>query len=157
MDVLPVHNHEYVEIELIANQQYTRLYLPDIANLRFTHIRGFELYTDQNFPTGITGNAVITQALIQQMWITLELYNGKQFVNERPALNFLVNTLGVNANTPFHAKDFAEQKVNYPKSFIDFQPAFTPLVNMSIPISIYYKQPARTAKKDKKAAFNKRS
>lgn len=156
MNVLPIKKEEYFEIRLNGGTAYSRIFLEDIPTLRNALVRGIEVYTESNFATGITGDTLVPTATLQQVWFTLELYNGKQFINQRPIQRFFADTL-TSPLAPFNPRDLTGQKINFPKCFIDFAPNYTPMTDEVICISVFYQSSAEIEAKDAKAKFTERS
>lgn len=156
MNVLPIKKEEYFELVLNAGTTYSRIMLPDLATLRHAFIRGIEVYTNINFSTGINQLPLVPDAILQQVWFTLQLYNGKQFINQRPLQRFFADTLTVPL-APFNPRDLTGQKINFPKSYIDFFPVYTPIQDEVICFSVYYQDSAEIEAKDAMAKFSERS
>lgn len=148
--LLPIVRHEWVEILISANNATTRIYFPDIANIRNAHLRSIELYTTDNFAVGVQNIPPLTLAQMQTSWLTLQSYDGKEFVHQRPAQNFFA--FGAAPN--FNYRDFVGQRVNWPKSYFDFVPQLAAIVNdRVIPVSIYYNYADKEEKESKVFMF----
>lgn len=133
-DLWKIAKHEYVEMEIPAGSTNVRFSLPDLKNLRKVHLRGLAFYTADNFPNGVNNDPVLTTATLSQAWLTLQLYNGKEFVHQIPLQQFF-QTGGI---TNFNLQNFLFQKVNWPKSYIEFSVGPVPAANSIIPFSVFY-------------------
>lgn len=138
---LPVIEHEIVAVQYTANSTATRFLLPDVPNLRESEIVGFEVYTDDsvaiNPNDGVT--PVVDIADAKNSFITFQAYNGNNFYQQSP---YLANTY-IDTRTNAHPletmqKQFQGQRINYPKSYIDFFPAAPIATSFVWLLSIYY-------------------
>lgn len=152
-DLWKIAKHEYVEIELVVGQVTNRINLPDLKNLRNVHLRGLSFYTDQNFINGITNIPVLPITVLNEAWLTLQLYNGKEFTHQIP----LQALYQVGGAINFNYQNFLLQRVNWPKSYIDFN--VTPVIteNRVIPFSIYYNDKASIEVQDGTYGFRKKA
>jgi hypothetical protein len=134
----------------------SKIQLPDNQNLRFTHLMGMEVFHFADFPTSIvTKSTVLSEAQLKSVFITLQAYNGKNFVWQDPAICYHFNAT-VRENFP-HV--FAGQKLNYPKSYIELADAtvFTMETSVVLPIRIFYREYDAVEKKDATASFTNQS
>jgi hypothetical protein len=151
--LLPIVRHEWVEILISANNAITRLYFPDIANIRNAHLRSIELYTGANFAVGVQNIPVLSQLNLQTAWLTLQSYDGREFVHQRPAQDFFAFGAAIN----FNFRDFVGQRVNWPKSYFDFVPPLAAVANDRVlPVSIYYQYDEEAEKESKIYTFSKK-
>lgn len=153
--------HELVEILIPAGSTLTRFQFPDIPNLRNSHIWGFQVYTrDEVTNSIISGASVCTHAVVlHQSFITLVNYGGKEFMKQIPAINF--NTISFDLNTSTNAfdtnnKGLIGQKVNYPKSYVEFSTAPAGGSTTSYLTSVYYSLPMAEEEKESGFSFGKR-
>jgi len=153
--------HELVEILIPAGSTLTRFQFPDIPNLRNSHIWGFQVYTrDEVTNSIISGASVCTHAVVlHQSFITLVNYGGKEFMKQIPAINF--NTISFDLNTSTNAfdtnnKGLIGQKVNYPKSYVEFSVAPAGGSVTSYLTSVYYSLPMAEEEKESGFSFGKR-
>jgi len=159
-----LYKHELVEVNVPAGSTNSKFYLPDLPNIRNVHLWNIELYTGQDVPKSIiSGNNVVPFPLFRSLFLTLQSYNGKNFVYQRPAPTFKYtqNILAAAADslTEFYPRAFAGQKVNWPKSYIEV--ADVSLISgveaQTILISIEYSEVESIARKDKQASFRNQS
>jgi len=153
--------HELVEILIPAGSTLTRFQFPDIPNLRNSHIWGFQVYTrDEVTNSIISGASVCTHLVVlHQSFITLVNYGGKEFMKQIPAINF--NTISFDLNTSTNAfdtnnKGLIGQKVNYPKSYVEFSTAPAGGSTTSYLVSVYYSLPMAEEEKESGFSFGKR-
>lgn len=136
---LPVVEHEIIAVKYPANSTATRFMFPDVPNLRDSEIIAFEVYTQDVVPVspddGVT--QVVNIASANRSFITLQAYNGNNFYQQSPYLsNFYFPTTD-NPHERFQ-KQMQAQRINYPKSYIDFFPG-APVANDFVwLISVYY-------------------
>jgi hypothetical protein len=150
---------ELIEIAIPPNTPATvksKIQFPDNQNLRFTHLLGMEVFHFADFPTSIvTKSTTISLAVLKSIFITLQAYNGKNFVWQDPAITYHFNAT---INESF-ASVFAGQKLNYPKSYIEI--ADTSLLSTTetqvLPIRIFYREYDAVERKDAKASFTNQS
>jgi hypothetical protein len=138
--------HELVSVTIPANSTATRFNIPDLPNLRNVHLWGIQVYTVAQVNADInTGNAVLAQGtVLHNSFLTLVNYGGKEFLKQAPSLIF--STVQANLNTSqnwneLDVKSFAGQKVNFPKSYIEFTTAPAGANNTVYLFSVYYSLP----------------
>lgn len=153
---------ELIEIVIPANlngNPKTKIQFPDNQNLRNTHLMGIETYNEPMIPISplSQGQVVIGPDLMRYIFVTLQGYNGKNFVWQMPLQEF-VNLAAITVWNEFPVV-FAGQKVNWPKSYIEISDsAQISTVNaQSVLFNIYYKEFEKVEAKDKKASFKKQS
>jgi len=162
--------HELVEIPIPAGSTLTRFLIPDLPNLRNVHIFGLQVYfgntldaagtTQAAFiPKGIqTQNNLVTWNVVQTAFMTLVNYGGKEFLKQAPAPIFTTNNqLILTQTNELNFKNFVGQKVNYPKSYIEFTaPPAIVGVPTTFMFSVYYSLPIAEEKKESGFSFSKR-
>jgi hypothetical protein len=138
--------HELVSVTIPALSTATRFNIPDLPNLRNVHLWGVQVYTvDQVFTDINTGNAVLPHtAVLHNSFLTLVNYGGKEFLKQAPSIMF--NTIQANLNTSTNwneldTKSFSGQKVNFPKSYIEFSAPPAAATNKVYLFSVYYSMP----------------
>ena len=153
--------HELVEILIPAGTTLTRFQFPDIPNLRNSHIWGLQVYTrDEVLNSIISGSQLCTHTqVLHQSFITLVNYGGKEFMKQTPAILF--NTISFDLNTSTNAFEtnnhgLVGQKVNYPKSYIEFTTSPTPATQLSYLLSVYYSLPMAEEERESGYSFGKR-
>lgn len=153
--------HELVTVNIPANSTLTRFNMPDLPNLRNVHILGLEVYTvDEVAVDIISRNAVCSHTVVlHQSYITMVNYGGKEFLKQIPAINF--NTInqaqsgaGATNWNEMDIKSFIGQKVNYPKSFIEFTTPPALALDTAYIFSVYYSLPIEEEKKESGFSFN---
>jgi hypothetical protein len=153
--------HELVTVNIPANSTLTRFNMPDLPNLRNVHLLGVQVYTvDEVAVDIISRNAVCSHTVvIHQSYITMVNYGGKEFLKQIPAITFnTINearstALGTNWNE-MDIKSFIGQKVNYPKSFIEFTTPPALATDTAYIFSVYYSLPIEEEKKESGFSFN---
>lgn len=153
--------HELVEIIIPVGSTLTRFQFPDIPNLRNSHIWGLQVYTRSQVATSvISGNILPTQTQVQHnSFITLVNYGGKEFSKQVPAIVY--NTLSFDDATStnvfnYNPNNFVGQKVNYPKSYIEFTTAPGGVAALSYLMSVYYSLPEAEEFRESGYSFGKR-
>ena len=153
--------HELVEIVIPANSTLTRYQFPDIPNLRNSMIWGMQVYTiDEIFNSPLSQNALLSHTnVLHKSFITLVNYGGKEFLKQAPSILF--NTITFNLQTSTNSletdiKSFVGQKVNYPKSYIEFTATPSGIANLSYLVSVYYSLPIEEEKKESGYSFGQR-
>jgi hypothetical protein len=143
--------HELVEIVIPANSTSTRFSFPDLPNIRNVHILGMSIYDAENYRLSIQSlTPVLPQAkTIQDCFVTLVNYGGKEFLHQAPAINFhTIQHQSAGNQFDYDVKMFTGQKVNYPKSYIQFTTAPATGVNQVFLCSIWYSLPIAEEKVD---------
>ena len=135
--LFPIVKHEILEVIVEAGTSKTRFQLPDAQNLRNVKLRNVEVYSSTNMAITPTGRAVVSPADLKRSYLTLQGYNGREFLHEEPlpSLHYLFDA---DNNTELLQKEFTNQRVNFPKSYIEFFYAVAPVTTFSFLISIYY-------------------
>lgn len=153
--------HELVDINITANSSLTRYQFPDIPNLRNSMIWGLQVYNiDELAKSPISQQTLLSSnKVLNTSFITLVNYGGKEFLKQAPSVLF--NTISFNntSSTNYFESDiksFVGQKVNYPKSFIEFTTAPSSSTNLSFLVSIYYSLPIEEEKKESGYSFGQR-
>jgi hypothetical protein len=158
--------HELVEVVIPSGSTATRFVIPDLPNLRNVHIFGLQAYSNNNVPKGIqTQNAVITPAVLETAFLTLVNYGGKEFLKQAPAVMFQTlykqTNIAGGQEIPTYETDvkaFVGQRVNYPKSFVEFSaPPAIAGVTTTFMFSVFYALPAAEEKKESGFSFSKRA
>lgn len=154
--------HELVEIIIPKGSTLTRFTFPDIANLRDTHIWGMQVYNvDQLTKSPISQNGLLTHtSVLHESFITLVNYGGKEFSKQTPAVMFNTLEFDLNTSTNVNEKDFKNfvgQKVDYPKSYVEFTAAPADAgADKSYLVSVYYSLPIAKEQKDSGFSFSKK-
>jgi hypothetical protein len=143
--------HELVEIVIPANSTSTRFSFPDLPNIRNVHILGMSIYSSENYRLSIQSlTPVLAQAqTIQDCFVTLVNYGGKEFLHQAPAINFhTIQRQTAGNQYDYDVKMFTGQKVNYPKSYIQFTTAPATANNQVFLCSIWYSLPVAEERVD---------
>jgi len=135
--LFPVVKHEIVEVVVNALTTKTRFNLPDLQNLRNVKLRNAEMFTRENVSISPTGVPIVTALDLQRSYLTLQGYNGLEFLHQAPAPS-LHYQFDADQNTELLQKEFTNQRVNYPKSYIEFFPTVVPPTTFSFLLSVYY-------------------
>jgi hypothetical protein len=149
--------HEMVSILIPANSTLTRFNIPDLPNLRNVHIFGLEVYNDEFIRKDIISlNPVLPSAnVLKDSFITLVNYGGKEFLKQAPSQIFSTILLGGGAKSgvEWDIKSFVGQKVNYPKSFVEFTAPPSNTYDQAYIFSVYYSLPFEEEKRDSGYSF----
>jgi hypothetical protein len=151
--------HEIVEITIPANATSTRFLLGDYPNLRNVHLWGVQVYAqDVNGKLGInTLLPIIDYAKVKLGYLTLVNYGGKEFSKQVPLINYFTYH-GDTTVQPFETdhKNYTGQKVNYPKSYIEFSQVASETQDTCIMLSVYYSLPLAEEELEQKLSFGNR-
>jgi len=155
-----VVRHEMVSITIPANSTLTRFNIPDLPNLRNVHTFGIQIYTDQQLRNDIISQNPVCNSLavLKNSFVTLVNYGGKEFLKQAPATIFqtIVNNAVVEKNQ--YEQDFKAligQRVNYPKSFIEFSAPPAVANDTAYIFSVYYTLPIEEEKRESGFSFGK--
>lgn len=149
--------HELFEVNVPAGTSKTQFEIPQLNNLNNVELWGMQVYSSDIVKISvISQKAVIPKDVLQNAFITLVNYAGRQFLNQCPMVVFqtIENNLGAPVNT-IQEKDFKSftgQKVNFPKSFINTSAIPVVAFDQVFLVSVYYVDPAET-KTDRQANF----
>lgn len=154
--------HELVEIVIPANSTLSRFNFPDIPNLRNSHIWGLQVFnTSQVTKSVLSQNTLVSETLVQKSsYITLVNYGGKEFLKQAPAIIFNTSQsdLGTSANQhELDFKSFVGQKVNFPKSYIEFTATASTASDTSYLLSIYYSLSPAEEQRENGNTFNNKA
>ena len=155
----PIIKHEFVEIQIPASTTQTRLYFPELPNLRNVHLLNIEVTYKSYIPFTPSNIDVINDALFKNTFLTLVDYTGKEFTHQIP-LQYL-NYMSENQKDFFTEtliKQFCGQRVNWTKSYIEFS-SNTNVANRleSCIFSVYYADTKTNEAKSRAANFNRMS
>jgi hypothetical protein len=147
--------HELVSINIPKGSSLTRFNVPDLPNLRNVHLFGVQVYYDKILTKDIiSGNPVVdTTTVLLNSFITFVNYGGKEFLKQAPAeiFNTMVSASG---QSEWDSKSFVGQKVNYPKSFVEFtSPPANPGFDTAYVFSVYYSLPIEEEKRESGYSF----
>ena len=153
---------EFVEIIIPAGTTLTRFNFPDIPNLRNSHIWGLQLYTKTTLAKSILSQQDLIDYpdVIKGLYVTLVNYGGKEFLKQQPAQVFLSTFTGLPAGAiqpmEWDTKAFVGQKVNYPKSYIEFPQILATATDLAVCFSVYYSLPLKEEGAESGYSFGKR-
>ena len=135
----PVWKHEFVYITIPSGSAPSRVNFPDVQNIRNVHLVNLETYTKDTLPVNPNNTELITEKDMSTMYLTLQLYNGKEFVHQVPLQRVRIQQ-GVNSNSPYYmpTKNWIGQKVNWPKSYIDIIGLSSAEADRVIVFSVWY-------------------
>ena len=131
--------HEFMEVIIPNGSTQSRFYLVDLANIRNVRLRQLVTYNSSVLPFDTSGNPVVTQAILNRIFLTLVNWDGLQVYHQVPLnffqTQFVVDTAGT-VNNNFIAQ-LGDIIVNYPKSYLEY--FGTPLgADTTVPLSIFY-------------------
>jgi len=146
-----------VSINIPKGSTLTRFNIPDLPNLRNVHLFGIQIYHDKLLNKDIiSGNPPVGPgSVLFDSFITLVNYGGKEFLKQAPAQIFqsLVQP-GTIFQAEWDTKSFVGQKVNYPKSFIEFTaPPASATSDIAYVFSVYYSLPFEEEKRESGYSF----
>ncbi len=153
-----VVRHELVSINIPANSTLTRFNIPDLPNLRNVHTFGIQVYTQLQIVNDIISQNLVVNApaVLTTSFITLVNYGGKEFLKQAPATIFqtLVEN-GVQDKNQYEQdfKGLVGQRVNYPKSFVEFTSPPAINVDTAYIFSVYYTLPIEEEKRESGFSF----
>ena len=151
--------HELVSVLIPANSSATRFVIPDLSNLRNVLTFGLEVYTLESVAKDIISqNPVLPHtAVLHNSFITMVNYGGKEFLKQAPCIMF--NTVNQNGNiatnwTEYDIKGLVGQRINYPKSFIEFTTPPATTYDQAFIFSVYYSLPILEEQKESGYSFS---
>lgn len=158
--------HELVEIVIPKGSTLTRYVIPDLPNLRNVHIFGLQVYDNHTVAKGIQTQLDVLpiNTVLRNSFITLVNYGGKEFLKQAPATMFqTIFSQDIGGAPPtlnqleWNTKNFVGQKVNYPKSYIEFSTAPSdPAKDQCYMFSVFYSLPIAEEKKESGYSFSKK-
>lgn len=153
--------HELVSITIPANSTSTRFTVPDLANLRNVLTFGLQVYTiDEVSKDIISQNPVLPHtAVLHDSFMTFVNYGGKEFLKQAPSIMFntINQSLSTIAGTNWNEMDFKSlvgQRINYPKSFIEFTTPPSTTYDQAYIFSVYYSLPILEEQKESGYSFS---
>lgn len=153
--------HELVSVLIPANSTNTRFVVPDLANLRNVLTFGLQVYTfDEVTKDIISQNPVLPHtAVLHNSFMTFVNYGGKEFLKQAPSIMFntINQSLSTTAGTNWNEIDFKSlvgQRINYPKSFIEFTTPPSTTYDQAFIFSVYYSLPILEEQKESGYSFN---
>lgn len=152
--------HELVSVVIPAGSTATRFNIPDLPNLRNVLTFGLEVYTLESVAKDIISSYPVLphSAVVHNSYITMVNYGGKEFLKQAPSIMFNTVNNNANASTNWSDQDFKSlvgQRINYPKSFIEFTTA--PAVNgydQAFIFSVFYSLPILEEQKESGYSFS---
>lgn len=155
--------HELVSVLIPANSTLTKFLIPDLPNLRSVLTFGIQVYTVDEVAVDIISRNPVTNHtnVLHNSFMTFVNYGGKEFLKQAPAIIF--NTIqqnGIAGVTNWNEMDFKSligQKINFPKSYIEFSSPPAIGVDTAYIFSVYYSLPLLEEKKDSGFSFGNRS
>lgn len=150
--------HELVSVAIPANSTLSRFTIPDLPNLRNVHTFGIQVYCDQQVTKDIISqnNVCSGPVVLQNSFITLVNYGGKEFLKQAPATMFQSIVENNISDKNQYEQDFKQligQKINYPKSFVEFSAPPATVVDTAYIFSVYYSLPMEDEKRDSGYSF----
>lgn len=146
MNTQKIIRHEWVELPVLAGSTLTRFNFPDLPNLRNVLLFGIKCYTIDMLQLSINNQLPLldrTNVLLKS-YITLVNYGGKEFLKQAPLQIFNSTSFDLNTSTNLYetyAKDFAGQRVNWPKSYIQLTTAAGIVTDQTYALSVFYSMP----------------
>jgi len=156
-----VYKTQVIEVRIPTGSTRTKFQLPDEQNLRYVHLLGIETYTIEELPLSpATNTPVISPDLMKSISLTLQAYQGENFMWQQPIQGLRTMDVGGVALIPHQTFPlaFAGQRVNWPKSYIEIaDTSLIPGVDVVVVLNVYYKEGSAKSRKDAKATFRNRS
>ena len=157
--------HELVSVNIPANSTLTKFILPDLPNLREVLTFGIQVYTVDEVAIDIISRNPVTSHtnVLHNSFMTFVNYGGKEFLKQAPAIMF--NTINQALSTGLTATNWNEmdiksligQRINFPKSYIEFATAPATAVDTAYIFSVYYSLPLLQEKRDSGFSFGNRA
>jgi hypothetical protein len=152
--------HELVSVNIPANSTLTKFQIPDLPNLREVLTFGFQVYTIDEIAKDIISQSPVLShtAVLHNSYMTFVNYGGKEFLKQAPSIIF--NTIqqnGIAGVTNWNEMDFKSligQRINYPKSYIEFTTPPAIGVDQAFIFSVYYSLPLLQEKRDSGFSFS---
>ena len=146
MNVQKIIRHEWVELPVLAGSTLTRFNFPDLPNLRNVLLFGLKVYDANTLNASINNQLPLLSHtnVLQKSYITLVNYGGKEFLKQAPLQMFNTASFNLATSTNFfenYAKDFAGQRVNWPKSYIQLTTLAGNVVDQTYALSVFYSMP----------------
>lgn len=140
-----VYRHELIEIYIPAGTAATQFKIPDQPNLRNMKLMGISAYAQENTPASpISQQAVITEAEMKKVYLTLQDNSGDQFLNLSPMSNYrTIESTQATPNIERDFKSFTGQIVNWPKSFLTMSSALGNGADEVVLLSVWYLDPTK--------------
>lgn len=150
--------HELVSVLIPANSTNTRFVIPDLSNLRNVLTFGLQVYTiDEVAKDIISQNPVLSHtAVLHNSFLTFVNYGGKEFIKQAPSIMFNTINNNAGASTNWNEQDFKSlvgQRINFPKSFIEFTTPPATAVDTAFIFSVYYSLPILEEQKESGYSF----
>jgi len=119
---------------------------------------GLEIFTEEVVPVSIlTGNPLANQILLSFVSVTLQAYQGENFMWQKPAPR-LINLGTATVFQNYSPDVFTRQRVDWPKSYIEIAAgAPLPVVPTVIQFEVNYIDALTKEKRRKEATFKNRS
>ena len=134
-----VYNYQYVGV-VIPSTSNTRIYFPDLPNLRDLYTIGISCYNASVFATDPSG-LTISSFGNNDTFITLVENNIERFMAlDTSTLNPIAGRSGNYSNVE-GMLSIKPTKFDYSKSYLQFTSSFSPVANTVIPVGIYYLYP----------------
>ena len=134
-----VYNYQFVSV-VIPSATNTRIFFPDLPNLRNVYTIGITMYTYNQFavdPNGMTVNI----ASGANSYVTLVEGNIERFQQIDGATLNPIGGIPDNYNNVEGMLSIKPCIFDYSKSYVQFINGFTPVANTVIPFGIYYLYP----------------
>lgn len=153
--------HELVSVNIPANSTLTKFQIPDLPNLREVLTFGFQVYTIDEVAKDIISQSPVLShtAVLHNSFLTFVNYGGKEFLKQAPSIMFntINQSLSTTAGTNWNEMDFKSlvgQRINYPKSYIEFTTPPATGVDQAFIFSVYYSLPLLQEKRDSGFSFS---
>lgn len=158
MNTQRIIRHEWIEIPVPALSSLTRWNFPDLPNLRNVLLFGIKVYDASMLDASINNQLPLLSHtnVLQKSYITLVNYGGKEFLKQAPAQIFNTTSFDLNTSTNFYetyAKDFAGQRVNWPKSYIQLTSSAGNAVDQTYALSVFYSMPPAVEREEDNYSF----
>lgn len=151
--------HELVSVTIPANSTLTKFQIPDLPNLREVLTFGFQVYTINQVAKDIISQAPVLShtAVLHNSYMTFVNYGGKEFLKQAPSIMFNTIQQADATGTNWNEMDFKSligQRINYPKSYIEFTAPPATGVDQAFIFSVYYSLPLQQEKRDSGFSFS---
>lgn len=158
MNVQKIIRHEWIELPVLAGSTLTRFNFPDLPNLRNVLLFGIKCYTTDMLQLSINNQLPLLSHtnVLQKSYITLVNYGGKEFLKQAPLQMFNSTSFDLNTSTNFYetySKEFAGQRVNWPKSYIQLTTSAGNLTDQTYALSVFYSMPPAVERAEDNYSF----
>lgn len=151
-------NTELIQIIIPLATAKRKFQFPDGQNIRDVRLKALQIFDEDMVPQSIINDdAVADLTFLKKVFVTLQAYNGENFVWQKPALNLIDMETAV-AVQNYAPPSYTGQRVNWPKSYIEIAAGVVmPLTQVVVLFEVNYVHTVRKEEKQRGARFKKQS